>query len=60
MKEKGDSVGGRGERGGEVQKPTVMVPVQRERGKEGGTGKKRKREERSEGCWDSELASNGV
>lgn len=47
VKEKGDSVGGRGERGGEVQKPTVMVPVQRERGKEGGTGKKRKREERS-------------
>lgn len=43
MKEKGDSEGGKGERGGEVQKPAVMVPVQRERGKEEGTGKKQEK-----------------
>lgn len=39
------SKGGEGGCGDEVQKPTVMVPVQRERGGEG--GRKRKREERS-------------
>lgn len=37
----------------------IMVPEQRGRGKEEGE-RERKGEERAEGCWDSELASNGV
>lgn len=46
-----------------MQKPTVMVPVQREKVKEDGTKGRRGREGKGgeiEGCWDSELASNGV
>ena len=43
-----------------MQKAVVMVPVQRDREKEEGRGGEREGEERSEGCWDSELASNGV
>lgn len=39
---KGGSKGGKGGHGCEVQKPTVMVPVQRERGKEGRRERKEK------------------